>query len=70
MERVRNRINSLSQRVNHLYARAFIDGVSLRPLDGCLQEFYNGASSDLDALRGDWHRVGNDIRIAISKYGR
>ena len=70
MQRLRNSINSLSQRVNKLYSRAFVDGASQRPFTDSIQDFYRGESSDLDALRGDWRRVGNDIRIAINKYGR
>lgn len=70
MKRVRNRISNISQRVNRLYARAFIDGASQRPLTDSLRGFYRGASSDADALRGDWYRVGDDIRVAISKHGR
>ena len=69
MKRVRNRISNISQRVNRLYARAFIDGASQRPLTDSLRGFYRGESSDTDALRGDWYRVGNDIRVAISKPG-
>ena len=69
MKRVRNRISNISQRVNRLYARAFIDGASQRPLTDSLQDFYRGESSDTDALRGDWSRIGNDIQVAISKPG-
>lgn len=69
MKRVRNRISNISQRVNRLFARAFIDGASQRPLTDSLQDFCRGESSDTDALRGDWSRIGNDIRVAISKPG-
>lgn len=35
-----------------------------------VKTLYSPAPSATEALRGDWQRVGNDIRRAIEKVGR
>jgi hypothetical protein len=41
--------------------------LEIQPTDDEEPRLYHPARTDLDALRGDWNRIGDDFRRALNK---
>jgi hypothetical protein len=51
------------------YMRGVLRGIA-SPGEVYMVRDYRNQTSPLDAMRGDWQKIGNDFRVVISRNGQ